>query len=114
MRWTIKEINFLKENYKLYSIVELMHILNKSKASITNKASKLYLTYSKHINYDIDYLKNEIQKYKSKKELLYKNWRIYNYLRQNNLLYLCEYSKSYSIPQLVLKEILEILFGNCL
>lgn len=115
MKWNNNELTFLKENYNKYTIPELITILNKTKASITNKASKLYLTKTKKEEYTIEFLKYEISKYRSKKELLKKNWKIYNYLKQYNLLYLCDdYVKSYSIPQLVLKHILEILIGECI
>lgn len=115
--WSLKEVNFLKENYNKYTLLELTKLLNKTKNAIANKASRLYLTEArKEIIYTIEELKEITSKYKCRVEFKIKNWVAYNYCINNNLLDdVCSYSTNYSIPQLILKYILEQIFNeNCI
>lgn len=116
-KWEIEEIKYLTDNYNSFNIEEISKELGRSKNSIFNKASRLFLTTNKNSKkYTVDELINIANKYKSRVEFRDKDWNAYKWANHNDLLDdVCEYDKSFSIPQLVCKKILEdVLNEKCL
>lgn len=124
--WSESEIELLMENYSDKFNSELVDILGRSKKSIYMKANKLKLKKSnshkskciskrnKMVGRDLSYeLMVEIaKKYKTKTELQKKDPSVYSTIRRTGLLNdLCSHmvTKNFSIPQIILKKIIEIL-----
>jgi hypothetical protein len=114
------------ENYSDKFNSELVDILGRSEKSIYMKANKLKLKKSnshkskciskrnKMVGRDLSYeLMVEIaKKYKTKTELQKKDPSVYSTIRRTGLLNdLCSHmvTKNFSIPQIILKKIIEIL-----
>jgi hypothetical protein len=127
--WSESEINLLIENYSDNFNSELVKILNRSESSIYNMANNLGLKKSKtHISKCIskrnkmvgrdltyDLIVNIAKKYKTRSELQKKDPSVYTSLRRNGLLdEACSHMviKNFSIPQIILKKIIEVLVTN--
>lgn len=127
--WTKREIDYLKSNYSNMFNFELSKILNRSEISIYVKANKLGLKKTtehkskciskrnKMVGRDLtnDLLFKIAQKYKSKTELQKKDPSVYSSLKRKGLLNdACSHmiDKSFSIPQIILFDILSKIYEN--
>lgn len=127
--WTEKEINYLKNNFSDLTNQELSDKLNKPIKSITMKAFRLRLKKSKkHISKQIgkrnkmvgrdlsyDLLVDIASKYKTRGEFQHKDSSAYTVARSKGYLNdICSHmiKNSYSIPQIMLGEIMKNLFGK--
>lgn len=127
--WTDKEIDYLKNNFSDLTNQELSDILDKPIKAITMKAFRLKLKKSKkHIGKQIgirnkivgrdltyDALVDIASKYKTRGEFQHKDSSAYTVARTKG--YLNDISShmiktSYSIPQIMLGEIMKNLFGK--
>lgn len=127
--WKDNELNFLKKNFSNLSNQELSDKLNRSIKSITKKASELKLKKSKeHISKQIgkrnkivgkdwtyDMLVNIAAMYKTRSEFQRKDSAAYSAAKKNGWLNdVCSHmiNISFSIPQILLGEIMKNLFGE--
>jgi hypothetical protein len=127
--WTKKEIELLTINYPTMFNYELVKILNRTEQSIYLKASKLGLKKttehkSKCIskrnkmvgrNLTDDYLSDIAKKYKTRAEFQKNDSSAYSSARKKGILNeICGHmiSKSFSIPQLILKDIIIKLYQS--
>jgi len=125
--WSNYEIEFLKKNYSNMFNSELIKTLNRTEKSIHIKANRLGLKKtiehkSKCIakrnkmvgrNLTEEYLTDISKKYKTRSEFQKKDPSVYSSSRRKGLLdKICSHmvSKSFSIPQLILKDIIEKLY----
>jgi len=128
-QWTEYEIRYLSEHFYNMFNKDLSLKLNKSVISIQNKANKLGLSKSsEHISKCIgirnkmvgrdltdDFLRDEALKYKSLSELQKKDSSVYSSIRKKGLIKeFCSHmiSKNFSIPQIILKNIIKSLITN--
>lgn len=126
-QWTEMEVNFLINNYSDMFNDELSTQLNRTQQSIYLKANKLGLKKSNlHISkciskrnkmvgrdLNIELLTNIAKKYKSKSEFQKEDPSAYSSARRLKILdNICTHmiTKSFSIPQLILKDILSKLY----
>ena len=125
--WSKDEIIFLKKNYSNMFNSDLCKILNRTEQSIYVKANKLGLNKSKSHkskciskrnkmvgrDLDKDTLSSIAKKYKTKSEFQKNDPSAYSTSRQRGILDgICSHmiSKSFSIPQLILKDIISKLY----
>jgi hypothetical protein len=125
--WSEDEIIFLKKNYSDMFNSELCKILNRTEQSIYVKANKLGLNKSKShkskciskrnkmVGRDLntDTLSSIAKKYKTKSEFQKNDPAAYSTsIRKGILNEICSHmvSKSFSIPQLILKDIVSKLY----
>jgi hypothetical protein len=126
-KWSEDEINYLIKNYSDMFNSELCQILNRTELSIYVKANKLGLVKSKShkskciakrnkmVGRDLDSetLKLIGKKYRTKSEFQKNDPSAYTSSRRNGILDdVCSHmiSKSFSIPQLILKDIISKLY----
>jgi hypothetical protein len=124
--WSESEIKFLIENYSDKFNSELVGILGKSEKSIYMKANKLGLKKSeshkskciskrnKMVGRDLSYelIAKIAKQYKTRSELQKKDPSVYSTIGRKGLLdELCSHMvmRNFSIPQIILKKIIEIL-----
>jgi urease gamma subunit len=132
MEWNEDEIKKLKELYPDNSNKYLSMLLNKTESSIINKAYRIGLKKSKKykeviinnlitrnkersINLDLEEIKIIASKYKSRSEFKKKDSSVYNIARKISVLdEVCSHmiKQSFSIPQLILFDIITNLFKN--
>lgn len=127
--WEDGEVLFLIKHFHNTFNEDLSVKLNKSVSSIQNKANKLGLIKSKeHISKCIgrrnkivgrdlteDFLKKEVLKYKSLSELQKKDSSVYSSIKKKGLINeFCSHmiSKNFSIPQIILKNIIKLLITD--
>ena len=127
--WTDKEINYLKNNFSDLTNQELSNALNKPIKAITMKAFRLRLKKSKeHIGKQIgkrnkmvgrdltyDVLVDIASKYKTRGKFQHMDSSAYTVARTKGYLNdICSHmiKTSYSIPQIMLGEIMKNLFGK--
>jgi hypothetical protein len=127
--WSEDEINYLVKNYSNMFNSELCEILNRTELSIYVKANKLGLHKSsshkskciskrnKMVGRDLNYktLSLIAKKYKTKSEFQKNDPSAYSSSRRNGILNdVCSHmiSKSFSIPQLILKDIISKLYNT--
>jgi hypothetical protein len=127
--WSEDEINYLVKNYSNMFNSELCEILNRTELSIYVKANKLGLHKSnshkskciskrnKMVGRDLNYktLSLIAKKYKTKSEFQKNDPSAYSSSRRNGILNdICSHmiSKSFSIPQLILKDIISKLYNT--
>ena len=127
--WLEDEINYLVKNYSNMFNSELCEILNRTELSIYVKANKLGLHKSnshkskciskrnKMVGRDLNYktLSLIAKKYKTKSEFQKNDPSAYSSSRRNGVLNdICSHmiSKSFSIPQLILKDIISKLYNT--
>ena len=127
--WSEDEINYLVKNYSNMFNSELCEILNRTELSIYVKANKLGLHKSnshkskciskrnKMVGRDLNYetLSLITKKYKTKSEFQKNDPSAYSSSRRNGVLNeICSHmiSKSFSIPQLILKDIISKLYNT--
>jgi len=127
--WSEDEINYLVKNYSNMFNSELCEILNRTELSIYVKANKLGLHKSnshkskciskrnKMVGRDLNYetLSLIAKKYKTKSEFQKNDPSAYSSSRRNGVLNeICSHmiSKSFSIPQLILKDIISKLYNT--
>jgi hypothetical protein len=126
--WSLKEIDFLIKNFDDKTNVELSKKLERTERSVAKKANILGLKKSKNhkskciakrnkmVGRDItvELIIKESKKYKTKSEFQRKDPSLYSAARRLNVLNdVCEHMipQSFSIPQLILKEILTQLLN---
>ena len=131
IRWTDNEVNYLINNYSDKTNQELSINLNKSKISISIKGNKIGLIKSKEqkskitgkrnkmVGRDLsfEFCKEIASKCKTRGELQFKDSSVYTVSRKSGWLDdICIHmvKLSYSIPQMILTEILKVLFGDIL
>ena len=124
--WTEDEIIFLKQNYFNISIPDLSKKLNKTKKAVIKKCKKLDLKKSKEQidnlrsqkckengrNITFELIKEEAEKYNTKHEFQIKDPGAYSAaIKYGWIQDVCKHMtvKRFSIPQLILKDILEFL-----
>ena len=129
--WIKTDIDYLKANFSNKSDLELSIILNRSEKGISNKANELNLRKSVlHISkqigkrnkmvgrdLNIEYLTEVALKYKTRGEFQLADPSAYTTCRQLKIVDdVCKHmiKQHYSTPQLLLFEILKILFPNCI
>jgi hypothetical protein len=127
--WSEDEINYLVKNYSNMFNSELCEILNRTELSIYVKANKLGLHKSnshkskciskrnKMVGRDLNYktLSLIAKKYKTKSEFQKNDPSAYSSSRRKGVLNdICSHmiSKSFSIPQLILKDIISKLYNT--
>lgn len=125
--WTEKEIKYLKRNYSNMFNFELSKILNRSELSIYVKANKLGLSKSRKHRSNCIIRRNKIvgrnltkellidvaKKFKTKSEFQKKDPSAYSSARRMGILNeICSHmiSKSFSVPQIILKDIISKLY----
>jgi hypothetical protein len=127
--WSEDEINYLVKNYSNMFNSELCEILNRTELSIYVKANKLGLHKSnshkskciskrnKMVGRDLNHetLSLIAKKYKTKSEFQKNDPSAYSSSRRNGVLNeICSHmiSKSFSVPQLILKDIISKLYNT--
>jgi hypothetical protein len=127
--WSEEEIIYLKKNYSNMFNSDLSKILGRTETSIYVKANKMGLHKSishkskcisirnKSVGRDLNYKTLELigRKYKSKSEFQKNDPSAYSTARQKGILNdICLHmiSKSFSIPQLILKDIITKLYNT--
>ena len=127
--WSDSDLKFLIDNYSENFNYDLEKILNKNVSAINNKAHKLNLykskeQKSKHISkrnkmvgrdLNCNLLTEIAKKYKSRGEFQKKDSSAYSSARTKNILDdICEHMipQSFSVPQLILKDIIEQLIDT--
>lgn len=125
--WTEEEVFFLKKNYSNMFNNEISKILNRSETSIYVKANRLGLLKSaehkskciskrnKIFGRDLteEFLKKISKKYKTRSEFQKNDPSAYSSARKKGILdKICDHmiTKSFSIPQLILKDIISKLY----
>lgn len=122
--WSCEEEDFIKHNYKNLSNAEIALELNKTKKSVIRKIGRMKIKRTKSEtdflrarknkengrDLSYDFVKKEAMKYSTRSEFSYVDNCAYNKAREFGLLDELKHLKiggSISIPQLILKDILE-------
>ena len=122
--WSESEENFILDNYRILSNAEISLKLNKTKKSVIRKLGRMEIRRTKaetdflrakeckkngrDLSYD--FIKSEALKYTTRSEFSYVDNGVYNKAREFGLLHDLKHLNiggSISIPQLILKDILE-------